>query len=102
MQEIATNGEKTKIIKKCPTPTTITEVWSFLGFTGYYHWFIPKFAQIAQSLHELTSGENAGKKKASITWDDRCHLFLNELKCLCTIAPILACTDFTMPFKPTC
>ena len=39
----------------------ITEVQSFLGFTGYYHHFIPKFAQVAWPLHELTLGENAGK-----------------------------------------
>ena len=29
--------------------------------------------QVAQPLHELTSGENAGKKKAAIQWDSRCQ-----------------------------
>ena len=40
---------------------------AFLGFMGYYHRFIPKFAQVAWLLYELTSGENMGKKKVAIT-----------------------------------
>ena len=31
------------------------------------------------TLHELTSGENAGRKKAAIMWDDRCHQSLMTL-----------------------
>ena len=98
-QGTATDEGKIKAIKNWPTPTNVTEVWSFLGFTGYYHQFIPKFAQVAWSLHELTSGENAGKKKAAIKWDSRCQQAFNELKRLCTTAPILAPTDFTKLFK---
>ena len=69
---VATDNGKIDAIKSWPTPTNIREVQSFLGFMGYYHWFIPKFIQVAQPLHELTSGENAGKKKAAIQWDSRC------------------------------
>ena len=66
---------------------------------GYYCWFIPKFAQVAQPLHELTLGENAGKKKAAIWWDERCQQAFVDLKGLCTTLPILAYADFTQPFK---
>ena len=55
--------------------------------------------QVAQPLHELTLGENAGKKKAAIQWDDRCKQAFDDLKRLCTTAPILAYVDFTQPFK---
>ena len=65
----------------------------------YYHWFIPKFMQVAQPLHELTSGENAGKKKAAIQWDSRCQQAFDDLKRLYTTAPILAYADFTWLFK---
>ena len=64
-----------------------------MGFTGYYHWFILKFIQIAGPLHELTSGDtgdNAGRKKATITCDNRCQWSFDGLKHLCTIVPVLA------------
>ena len=55
--------------------------------------------QVAQPLHELTSGENAGRKKAAIQWDNRCQQAFDDLKRLCTTAPILAYVDFSQPFK---
>ena len=97
-QGIATNKSKIEAIKEWPNLTNVTEVWSFLGFTRYYRWFISKFAQVAWPLHELTMGRNVGKK-ALIVWDDRCQLSFDDLKCLCITAPILVYTDFTRPFK---
>ena len=44
-------------------------------------------------------GENAGKKKVAIQWDDRCKQAFDDLKRLGTTAPILAYVDFTQPFK---
>ena len=87
---IAIDESKLEAIRKWPTPTNVTEVQSFLGFTGYYRWFISKFEQVAQPLHELTSGENTGKKKMAIMWDNRCQWSFDNLKCPCTILPILA------------
>ena len=55
--------------------------------------------QVAWPLHELTSGKNAGKKKAAIKWDSRCQQAFDNLKKVCTSAPILAYADFTKPFK---
>ena len=93
-QEIATDESKIETIKKWPTPTYVTEVQSFLVFRRYYGWFIPKFMQV----HELTSGENAGKKKMAIMWDDRCQWSSDDQKCLCTMEPIVAYADFSRPF----
>ena len=94
-----TNEGKINAIRKWPTPTTITEVQSFLGFAGYYHQFIPKFMKVAWPMHELMSSENAGKKKVAITWNNRCQRSFDDLKHLCTMAPILACANFMRPFK---
>ena len=70
---VATDESKIEAIKNWPTPITVTDVRSFLGFMGYYCRFIPKYAQVACPLHELTSGENVGKKKVAIKWDSRCQ-----------------------------
>ena len=96
---VATNESKIEAIKNWPTPTTVTEVRSFLGFMGYYCRFIPKIMQVACHLNKLTSGENVGKKKAAIKWDSKCQQAFDDLKTLCTTAPILAYADFTKPFK---
>ena len=40
-----------------------------------------------------------GKKKAAITWVDRCQQSFDDLKHLCTMAPILAYTDFSRPLN---
>ena len=55
--------------------------------------------QVDQPLHELTSGENASRKRAAIRWSDSCQQVFDNLKRLCTTAPILAYADFTCPFK---
>ena len=71
-QGIVTDKSKIEPIKYWPTPSNVTEIWSFMGFTGYYNRFILKCAQVAKPPHEVTSDKNAGKKKAAIVWDDRC------------------------------
>ena len=78
-QGVATDESKIEAIKKWSIPQNVMEVWSFLGFMGYYHQFIPKFMQVAQPLHELTLGENVGKKKAAIQWDSRCQQAFDDL-----------------------
>ena len=40
-----------------------------------------------------------GKKKAAIKWDSRCQKAFDDLKTLCTMAPILAYANFTKPFN---
>ena len=71
----------------------------FLGIHGVLPLVFPKFSQVAQPLHKLTSGENAGKKKAAIQWNSKCQQAFDDLKRFCTTAPILAYADFTKPFK---
>ena len=46
-QGVATEECKIKAIRNWPTPTNVTEIQSFLGFTAYNHPFIPKFVQVA-------------------------------------------------------
>ena len=39
--------KKIKGVAGWPTPTTPTEVHQFLGFTGYYRYFVPNYSKIA-------------------------------------------------------
>ena len=55
---IAKDPAKIETIQKWPVPKTVTDVYSFTGFTNYYGKFIKGYAKIARPLQELTSGEN--------------------------------------------
>ena len=96
---VATDEGKINAIKNSSTRTNFMEVQSILGFMGQYCPFMPKFMQVACPLHELMSDENLDKKKDSIQWNSKCQQAFDELKRLCTMAPILAYADFTKPFK---
>ena len=59
---IQTDPKKVEAIRKCPAPTNVMEVRSFLGFTNYYQQLIKKYAQVAKPLNKLILGENASRK----------------------------------------
>ena len=59
---ISMNPEKVEKVQDWPIPTNMKEVHSFLGLASYYQRFIPKFAKIAQCLHELV-GPTSNKHK---------------------------------------
>ena len=46
--------EKLESIREMPPPTTPKEVKQFLGLIGYYRKFVPRFADIARPLTNLT------------------------------------------------
>ena len=92
--------EKKRVIaiQEWPIPKTVTEVYSFQGFTNY-HKFIPKYAQIAQPINQLVSLENANRKKALVEWGEECQEAFNKLKQLCSQTPIPAYASYKKPFK---
>ena len=53
-----------------PIPTNTKEVHSFLGLASYYWRFIPKFAKIAQCLHELVGPTSNKHKKQEVRWKE--------------------------------
>ena len=46
-------------IAKITTPQTYTQVWKFLGATGYFRCFIKGYACITKLLNDLLQGENS-------------------------------------------
>jgi hypothetical protein len=62
-QGIEVDSSKVEAIQDWPTPTTVTQIWSFLGLPGFYRRFVRDFSSITAPLHELT------KKGVSFAWD---------------------------------
>ena len=80
---ISTDPEKIRAVVTWPTPTSVSEVRSFVGL-AYYRKYVKDFAKIAAPLHELT------KKNARFTWGDRDQEAFESLKLALTTPPILA------------
>ena len=96
---IETNPKKVKDIREWPVPKTVTDVKSFLGLTNYYRKFMLQYSRIAKPLQDLTSGENAYKKKTKVNWTAVHQEAFERLKEIVSSAPILAYADYTKPFK---
>ena len=54
--------DKLDTIKNMPTPKDAKEIKQFLGLTGYYRKFVPRFADISRLLTQLT------KKEMKFVW----------------------------------
>jgi hypothetical protein len=76
--------EKVKAITDWRTPTSTTEIRSFVGIIGYYRSYIKHFAEIAKPLTDLTG------KKTPFQWSNEAQQAFEILKRLLTTAPILA------------
>ena len=64
-------------------PQNVTDICSFLGFTGFYHYFIPNYSLIARPLIQLT------RKNIPFTWEHSCIPAFEHLKSLMCAKPIL-------------
>jgi hypothetical protein len=74
----------------------MTQICSFLGLAGYYHWFIPNFSKIDKPMTKLL------EKDAKFVQSKECEEALLTLKKLLTTAPVLAQPDLEKPFHVYC
>ena len=58
---IRVNPEKVKAIIDWPTPTSVKDIRSFLGISGYYRKFIQNYSKVAAPLTELLKHEQRFK-----------------------------------------
>ena len=72
--QIKMNLAKLEEIRDWPTPTTVKQVWSFLGFGNFYRKFIGHYADIMRPLNDLT------KKDLVWNWTDTCQEAFEKLK----------------------
>ena len=87
--KVSANGiepdpERVKPLLNYPVPRNITDVRSFLGFTGFYRRFIEGYAKIAKPLYQLL------KKDQPVEWTNACQLAFQTLIDATVKAPVLA------------
>ena len=113
---ISANPQKVDKVQDWPIPTNTIEVHSVFGLALYYWKFIPKFAKIAQCLHELVGPTSNKHKKSrvqmkrkltaspklSITkefqWMAEHQQAFDALKEALVTAPVLGYPDFNREF----
>ena len=80
-------------IREIQSPTSVTQVRSFLGLVGYYRRFIKGFSKIASPLNKLL------EKNKPFVWTEECTKAFQELKDLILKGPVVAYPDFSVPFR---
>ena len=89
---VSMDSVKLEGILKWPTPTSIAEVRSFLGFGNFYKPFICNYAKLAHPLHNLT------KKGIPFIWTPKRDAAFQCLKDTFTSEPVLAAINYDHPF----
>ena len=80
---ISVDPRKVEAVLDWSSPTSVTEVRSFLGLAGYYRRFIENFLKIAVPLTNLT------RKSVPFVWCSKCQEAFDILKERLTTAPVL-------------
>ncbi|GAA0145743.1 hypothetical protein LIER_05867 [Lithospermum erythrorhizon] len=80
---ISVDPQKVEAVMNWERPTSVTEVRSFLGLTGYYRRFIQDFSLIATLMTKLT------RNGVPFVWSEECDNCFNELKRRLATAPVL-------------
>ena len=80
---IRVDPQKFEAVRKCPRPTTLIDIRSFLGLARYYRRVVESFSSIVDSLTKLT------QKNIKFVWSDLCENSFENLKDKQTSAKIL-------------
>jgi hypothetical protein len=84
---ISVDPAKVKEIMVWSVPTTVTEIWSFLGLAGYYWIFIEGFSKIAKPMTSLL------EKGREFKWDEKSQDSFDQLKKRLMSPPMLVMLD---------
>ena len=76
-------ASKVEAVRDFPRPTTKKQVRVFLGLSGYYRRFIPRYPSISTPLTDLTKKNLPFK----VQWTRQCEeAFIKLKQCLCTLS----------------
>jgi len=90
--QIKMDPAKLEEIKNWPSPMTVKQVQSFLGFGNFYRKFIGHYADFARPLNDLR------KKDLTWNWTDTCQEAFEKLKAEFQKTPVLLMPNLTKPF----
>ena len=90
---ISPDPKKLEAVESWPTPQTVTQVRSFLGFTNYFRRFIQGYADLASPLDKITG------KGAHFSWNDQRQAAFVHLKKALLQVPVLQLADVSRPFR---
>ena len=89
---VQVDSEKVKAVEDFPVPTNLKAVQRFLGMSGWYHRFVPNFAEVADPLNNLK------RKGVKFRWTPECQRAFDTLKSHLVSPPILGHPNFNLPF----
>jgi RNase H-like domain found in reverse transcriptase/Reverse transcriptase (RNA-dependent DNA polymerase) len=90
--EVQMDDTKVERVHNWRVPTNVTEICKFLGFTGYYHYFIKDYLRIAWPLLQLAH------LTTPWSWSETEQMAFETLRNRMVNKPILQQPDFTKPF----
>ena len=85
--------EKTHVVRTFKTSSNAKEIKQFLGSTGYFRDFIPRYSEISTPLTALLC------KNVTFEWTAKCKGAFQMLKQKLITAPVLAFPGYNLPFK---
>ena len=88
--------EKVQAIVEAPSPSTVTELRSFLGMLQYYGKFLPNLSTLLHPLNNLL------REDVSWSWQPECQEAFESAKELLQSAKVLAHYDVNLPIKLAC
>jgi hypothetical protein len=93
---ISVDPSKAQDVLSWDAPTSVGDIWSFLGLVGYYQRFSEGFSKISKPMTELL------KKDKKFEWTSACEASFQELKKRQTTTPILVMPDMEKSFSTYC
>jgi hypothetical protein len=93
---ISVDSSKVQDVLSWNAPTSVSNIWSFFGLTGYYQRFIEGLSKISKPKTELL------EKDKKFEWTPTCEASFQELKKRLTTAPIFLMPDMEKPFSIYC